>query len=237
MKRVVISAPFGNYLNFPEAASTLGTFTWEYRGGTMYRLWRCLRTLRYYPRLKAWVNKLGLPNPGIRSLPYLGYYGDKIISVAAFNEEDWRRVLKAAASLCPLAIEMNISCPNVEHYAAELDIAVDYSDIVILKLPPVGYMPTAKRAASLGFRRFHCCNTLPTPGGGLSGKPLMQLSLRAVAEVREHADVLIGGGGITSVEDAMKYFEAGATNVSLASCLFFPWNWSLPERIAHALRT
>ena len=64
--RLVISAPFGNYLEGAMCSiRTLGTFTFNRRGGWLWRIFRVLWTVRYYHRLGAWVNRLGLPNPGI----------------------------------------------------------------------------------------------------------------------------------------------------------------------------
>jgi len=62
LKPLVVSAPFGNYIQPDGCTATLGTFTAASRPG---RLWRILKTVRYYPRLRAWVNKIGLRNPGI----------------------------------------------------------------------------------------------------------------------------------------------------------------------------
>ena len=54
MHKLVIAAPFGNYLDFPATTSTLGTFTAKSRGGIAWRLWQILKTVRYYPGLQAW---------------------------------------------------------------------------------------------------------------------------------------------------------------------------------------
>jgi dihydroorotate dehydrogenase len=66
------------------------------------------------------------------------------------------------------------------------------------------------------------------PAGVMSGKPLMQLSLAAIRDFREafgDSVTLIGGGGITSVDDARTYLSTGADHVALGSMLFNPLNW------------
>ena len=62
VKRLIISAPFGNYLQPEGTTPTLGTFTLARRPG---RIQRIIRTVRWYPRIGAWVNRIGLRNPGI----------------------------------------------------------------------------------------------------------------------------------------------------------------------------
>ena len=57
-----ISAPFGNYVKPKGCISVTGTFTRNPQGN---RLWSVLKTLRYNRKLGGWVNKLGLPNPGL----------------------------------------------------------------------------------------------------------------------------------------------------------------------------
>ena len=61
LQPIIIGAPFGNHLRFAGATPTLGTFTVANRGGLLWRLWRCLLTLRYRPEMGGWVNRLGLP--------------------------------------------------------------------------------------------------------------------------------------------------------------------------------
>jgi dihydroorotate dehydrogenase len=252
LKKLIVSAPFGNYLQWPNVTPTMGTFTREYRGGKLKRLWRVMRTVWYYPGICAWKNKLGLPNPGIQSLVDGEYAGvdlsDKIVSISARQTTDWLVLFDTLLRRKPLLIEMNVSCPNCPNEKDETDYDRVLSSSlvspqrVIVKLPPVNYEHYVRKAMAYGVNRFHCCNTLPTPGGGMSGKPLMLLSLRAIAEVYKIGQqmgvepaTVIGGGGITSFADAERYQEAGATNVAVASVLFFPWAWSTVREIADKL--
>jgi dihydroorotate dehydrogenase len=244
MKSLIIGAPFGNYLERPYATSTLGTFTLARRGSTLYRWWRVVRMLRYDSRIGGWVNKLGLPNPGIDSVR-LGQ-PSRIISVYGFSEYEWASLITDCVIIQPIAVELNLSCPNVHSSPSVADvekavgIALDNSLKVIAKLPPVRWMDLARPLFSMGVRHFHLCNTIPTPGGGVSGKPLKQYSLWAVREVRaawaEEVDI-IGGGGITGEEDVIDYLVAGADRVSVASMLLNPLNHRKLESIAHTVDT
>lgn len=242
---IIIGAPFGNYIRIPNTTQTIGTFTSAYRGGFWTRVWRALSTVRYYHGIRAWKNRMGLPNPGIASL--VGQvHEDKIISVMGFEESDWVRCVETALACRPLAIELNASCPNCPgedrtKYPETLKRLVRLSrKELILKLPPVGYEKLLWTAVDAGISSFHCCNTLPTPGGGLSGKPLKLLSLRCANDVmiwsywgqRYKITRLVGGGGVTHHEDADDYFRLGCTNVAVASVLFNPFNWNRIQKIA-----
>jgi dihydroorotate dehydrogenase len=239
MKSLIIGAPFGNYLDRPYATSTTGTFTLARRGGTLYRWWRVLRTLRYDSRIGGWVNKLGLPNPGIYSVHT--EQSSRIVSVYGFSSEEWVSLIAECIRMHPLAVELNLSCPNVHSSPSvaevekAVEMALDNCLEVIAKLPPVRWMDLARPLFSMGVRHFHLCNTIPTPGGGVSGKALKQYSMWAVRDVREawakEVDI-IGGGGVTEEKDVKDYLTAGANRVSVASMLLNPLNHRKLESLA-----
>jgi dihydroorotate dehydrogenase len=236
MRRVVVSAPFGNYVRPAGVTPTLGTFTVSARPG---RLWRVLRTVRYSRRMGAWVNRIGLRNPGIGWLARRVDAGRAdvsgcLVSVHGFEESEWGRLIRDTAALRPLAVELNVSCPNIgevswpEWLFREAVRACGEAGVgVVVKIPPVRFERMVSEALSGGVRAFHCCNTLPVPGGGLSGRPLRPLSLRAVGDVRRMAlesgvgggVVVIGGGGVTGAEDVDAFAEAGADRVAVGSAL------------------
>jgi dihydroorotate dehydrogenase len=251
MQSLLISAPFGNYIRRSYATSILGTYTLAPRAGFVKRWWRVLCTLRYNRHTGGWVNKLGLPNPGLKGLAERVAWGldvsRDIISVFGFSRDEWTEIVASAASLRPLAVELNLSCPNVGHSALVSEvgqaIAAGFGcglTTIIAKLPPVRWMELARPLYALGIRHFHLCNTMPVAGGALSGKPLKQYSLWAVAEVRQtwgnEVDIT-GGGGITGVEDVYDYIKAGANRVSVASMLLNPLNYCKLESIARASKT
>lgn len=237
---IIISAPFGNWCNYPGATSTLGTFTLKYRGGIAKRLWRCALTLRPYPRAGAWINRLGLPNPGIDSLGH-GNYSDKIISIHGFDADEWRLLAYGTTGTGRNAgmVELNLSCPNVghTHYVTDVRGAVrwlqEHTVGIIAKLPPVRWMNYVDPLYDMGVRHFHCFNTIPTPGGGISGKPLRHYVLWATEEItHKYSDaVVIAGGGVTCLQDVKDYITAGADHVAIGSALLNPFRWKTIRRL------
>ena len=231
LRPLTISAPFGNYIRPEGCTATLGTFTVEDRPG---RPWRIAKTVRYYPRLKAWVNQIGLRNPGIGYVQRKAAAGkldlsDKLVSVHGFNDADWQYLLQRIAELRPMGVELNMSCPNVGHinwprrlFADALATGVP----VVVKLPPVNYRMMADAALEQGVRVFHACNTLPVPAGGLSGAPLKPVALQCVRDLRQHAGSgelhLIAGGGIRCPQDLTDYHEAGADSFAVGTIVMNP---------------
>ncbi len=226
MHRLIISAPFGNYIQPKNATATIGTFTLQNRPG---RFKQILKTVRYYPSLGAWTNKIGLRNPGIDSLIGKDLKG-KILSIHGFNQHDWVDLLHDVNFLDrPLALELNFSCPNVTDEKFDYELICTKArrvvPCVIVKIPPINYQTMIFEANLAGVSIFHCTNTLPMPNGGMSGKPLKKFSLDAVANVRRliPSCTIIGGGGVTSTKDIDDYVAAGANHVAIGSGLFNPF--------------
>jgi dihydroorotate dehydrogenase len=241
----IIGAPFGNYLQREGWISTIGTFTPKYRGGLPYRLWRCARTLRYSRENRGWINKLGLPNPGRQWLmTHPKEMTGKIVSLGVAHDdtvEDWVRLLidVGGRDTQPLAYEINASCPNekaglgMSTLLFEAFSCLPNSVPVFVKIPPVNFEPVVETALAYNLIRFHACNTLPTPRGGLSGPMLRPCVLSAIAYIRKrcaHA-AIIAGGGVRCGADASAYYGAGADHVATASAWFNPWNWRHLESV------
>lgn len=234
IRPLIIGAPFGNYIQPNGCTATLGTFTAERRGGVINRAWRILLTVRYYRRMRAWVNKIGLRNPGIDWLSAKVQAGkidvsDKLVSIHGFTPDDWWVLLEKAAKLKPLAIEMNLSCPNVGHISWPPELferAVATGVPIIAKVPPVNYDTMVEQAVAAGVRTLHCCNTLPNPGGGMSGTPLKHVALQCVQDLQKKpywGDLtVIGGGGIYTPGDIDAYADLGVKHVAIATKLFNP---------------
>ena len=239
VRPLIISAPFGNYIQPAGSTPTLGTFTAAARSG---RVRRILASVRYYWRIRAWVNKIGLRNPGIDWLVSKVESGkvdvaDKLVSIHGFEPDDWWTLLDKTAGIKPLAIELNMSCPNVGEvdWPAELfERAVATGVPIIAKLPPVNYRTLFCQATDAGVRWFHCCNTLPVPAGGMSGKPLKPVALQCMADIRENLAgdlwddlTIIGGGGVTDPSDIDDYVAAGAKHVAVGTKVMHPkYLWS-----------
>ena len=231
---LIISAPFGNYIQPPGTTATLGTFTTYRRGGWPARIWRILYTVRWNPFKQRWRNRIGLRNPGIDWLVEQVNSGkkdvsDKIVSIHGMTNEEWGPVLDKCAALKPMAIELNISCPNVGHISWPEDLferAVATGISIIVKIPPVQYGQMVDDAVAAGVRMFHCCNTLPSPKGGVSGAPLREVALECIADLRNRPDwdelTVIGGGGVYQPEHVDAYAELGVRYVAIATKLFNP---------------
>lgn len=224
---LIISAPFGNYIQPEGVTPTVGTFTAQRRGGRPAAFGRALLTTRYYRRLGAWVNKIGLRNPGIESVKPFPRYGKPLsqclLSVHGFTAADWDLLLDKVAQLQPLAVELNISCPNVgeiswpDHLFAH---AVATGVPVIVKIPPIRYEEMVRDAVESGVPWIHATNTLPVPRGGMSGVPLKPLALDAVRRLRAEFGSelgIIGGGGIRGPQDLVEYAEAGADRFAVGT--------------------
>jgi dihydroorotate dehydrogenase len=227
LRGLIISAPFGNYIQPEGATPTIGTYTAQRRGGRSAAFGRALLTVRYYRRLGAWVNRIGLRNPGIDSLATTPKYGrptsECLLSVHGFDPADWETLLARTARLGPLAVELNVSCPNVGEVswpAHMFEDAVASGVPVIVKIPPIRYEQMVEDALSAGITWVHATNTLPVPRGGMSGAPLKPLALTVVERLRARyaTDVrIIGGGGIRAAADIADYARAGADRFAVGT--------------------
>ena len=80
------------------------------------------------------------------------------------------------------------------------------------------------------FRPLRCYRC----GAGLSGPAIRPVALDAVWRIARTVDIpVIGVGGISSVDDALKFFMAGASGVQVGTAIFY--DPELPERIIDRL--
>ena len=216
-----IAAPFGNYLRTKKARSVIGTFTLSPRPGLVKQI---IKTLRY--KNGAWYNAIGLRNPGIDAGLKYYYRSDKdVISVASIEPGDWKRLNRVLPESADM--EVNISCPNVEHYknyVGGVDSFLNGKRKVIVKLSPTTSDAMIEHLMHCGFTSFHCCNTLPTEDGAMSGKGLREYSSTMINTVRfmNHNAEIIAGGGIQTMDDIRYYSRFGATSFSIGSVCFHP---------------
>lgn len=148
------------------------------------------------------------------------------------------------------ALELNISCPNVAHggmafgtnpqVAEKLTKAVKAvsGDVpVYVKLTPnvTDIVEIAKAVEAGGADGLSMINTLlgmkidiknrkPVLGnvmGGLSGAAVKPLAIRMIYQVSHAVNIpIIGEGGISSAEDVIEFFLAGASAVQVGSAHF-----------------
>ncbi len=148
------------------------------------------------------------------------------------------------------ALELNISCPNVKHggmafgtdpqVAEKLTMAVKAAsgDVpVYVKLTPnvTDIVEIAQAVEAGGADGLSMINTLlgmkinlktrkPVLGnvmGGLSGTAIKPLAIRMIYQVSHAVNIpIIGEGGISSAEDVIEFFLAGASAVQVGSAHF-----------------
>jgi dihydroorotate dehydrogenase (NAD+) catalytic subunit len=195
------------------------------------------------------LNSIGLQGPGIdglidRMLPALGDLGIPIwVSVGGFSAEDY-------ASSCErldgrddvAAIELNLSCPNVEEApetSAEIVAAARAATTKPLyaKLSPAIWdvAEAARACVAAGADGLSLVNTirglaldpetlrpqLALGAGGYSGPALRPIALACVYACAQAVDVpIVGMGGVSSGTDALELVAAGASAVALGTVLF-----------------
>jgi dihydroorotate dehydrogenase (NAD+) catalytic subunit len=173
-----------------------------------------------------------------------------IVSVGGWSPHEYAVVVaRIAANASVRAIELNVSCPNVESGcisigtdAAETRALVERcrgeTDLpVLVKLSPnvadIGAI--AEAAADGGAAGLVVVNTLRGialdretlqpllggGGGGLSGPAIKPVGLHAVHRVFECTGLPVAGmGGVASAADVVEYLAAGAAIVGVGTALF-----------------
>jgi dihydroorotate dehydrogenase (NAD+) catalytic subunit len=192
------------------------------------------------------LNSIGLANPGRErflrdQLPRLRALGMPLwISVGGFSAAEYAETCAALEDV--EAIELNLSCPNVDEAAdsaAEIVAACRAATSLPLyaKLsaahPDVGAVARAVEAA--GADGLSLINTLrglaldprtlqpvlARVTGGLSGPSLKPVALAAVHACRTATQLpIIGMGGIATAQDVIEFLSCGARDVALGTVLF-----------------
>ena len=148
------------------------------------------------------------------------------------------------------ALELNISCPNVKHggmaFGTDPQVAENLTKAVkaasgdvpvYVKLTPnvTDIVEIAQAVEAGGADGLSMINTLlgmkinlktwkPVLGnimGGLSGTAIKPLAIRMIYQVSHAVNIpIIGEGGISSAEDVIEFFLAGASAVQVGSAHF-----------------
>ena len=223
-----ISPPFGNYLRFDGCIPIRGSFTLRPRDGLFLQI---LKTLRYSTDHQGWVNQIGLRNRGL-DYAVRTYSKGEVVSIAIQDAKQIPEIVQRIPS--SMDIELNVSCPNVGksivQYTPELKSFLnDKRTWCIVKLPPDLPLQSIDAYYKDGFRQFHCCNTLSTGRGGVSGPTLRPYVLQMVKTIKTeyHDTVVIAGGGVRDVASAREYAACGADHISISTLCFNPVAMSL----------
>jgi dihydroorotate dehydrogenase (NAD+) catalytic subunit len=237
---------FGDELleRFPFSAFVSKTVTLEPRqGNPPPRLWEVAGGL---------MNSIGLPNKGLdgyleHDLPALAALPvPLIVNVMGFSREEVGQLVEAFAERAEVsALELNVSCPNVETglvMGADPDETAQLVTRVrpltdkplIVKLTPnASDVPSVAVAAqAAGADAVSLINTLrgmaldPRTGkpwlggvtGGVSGPAVRAIALAQVHAVAQVVEIpIVGMGGVQSARHARDLLEAGATLVAVGT--------------------
>ena len=203
------------------------------------------------------LNAIGLENVGVdrflrEKLPYLKRCGARVVvNILADLVEEYADLAGHFHGVDGIdAIEVNISCPNVQKggvafgsdplMAATVVRAVKEraSQPVIVKLSPnvTDIACMGRAVADAGADAISLINTLigmavdihhrrpklANITGGLSGPAIKPIALRMVWQVAQAVSIpVIGIGGIATAEDAVEFFLAGAQAIQVGTANFY----------------
>ncbi|MGC8763430.1 MAG: dihydroorotate dehydrogenase [Acidobacteriota bacterium] len=202
------------------------------------------------------INAIGLQNIGVEAFlkekaPLLRKVDT--VFVANFYGHTVEEYAEAARLLggepCLGALEMNVSCPNIQaggiHFGTDPAVLFRVTEAcrkatekpLWVKLSPNVSDPVAvaRAAEAAGADALSCTNTLPAMAidverrtfrihnkvGGLSGPALKPVALRIAYQVSRAVKIpVVGIGGIATAEDALEFLLAGAAAFQVGTALF-----------------
>jgi dihydroorotate dehydrogenase (NAD+) catalytic subunit len=191
------------------------------------------------------LNAIGLANPGrerflAEHLPRLRELGIPLwVSVGGFSADDYAETCSHLDEI--EAIELNLSCPNVDEAAdsaAEIvgacRRATDLTLYAKLSAAHPDVAEVARAVAAAGADGLSLINTLRAialdshlrpvlarGSGGLSGPALKPVALHAISACHVVTDLpIVGMGGIQTGRDALEFAACGARDVALGTVLF-----------------
>src|SRR5438874_3467574 len=194
------------------------------------------------------LNAIGLANPGIErflshTLPQLAGLGIPIwVSVGGFSTGDYAETCERLDGEKIGAIELNLSCPNVDEVPESISETVAAARAattkpLYAKLSPAvaDVAETARAAEAAGADGLSLVNTirglaldeqtlrpvLARGPGGLSGPALRPVALAAVHACRRATALpIVGMGGVATGRHVLELLAAGADDVALGTILF-----------------
>ena len=175
-----------------------------------------------------------------------------VVSLVGSVPEDFEMMIKQFENCKVLAYELNLSCPHVAKVGLEVGddpelvkkiVTTVKNTATVPVIAKVGlgtsnYLNTVGTAIDSGIDAITAINTvrataidvetqrpiLSNKFGGLSGTPIKPIALRCVYEISSKYDVpIIGCGGISTWEDAVEFFLAGASAIQLGSAIGDNW--------------
>ena len=226
---------------------------------------------RMHETASGMLNAIGLQNPGVdawleHDLTWLQGKGvPVVVSIAGKSVEEFREVaarLRGRAGIA--AVEVNLSCPNVEHRGLVFACQPGPSEAVVRAVREVTDVPVfgkltpdvtdiaeiARAVLDAGADGLSLINTTlgmavdPETGrprirntfGGMSGPAIKPIAVRAVHQVHQARPEapIIGMGGVRRVEDVVELVRVGATAVAVGTATFA--DPFTTQRLVHGLR-
>lgn len=204
----------------------------------------------------GFINAVGLPNPGVKEyaeeLKATKNGGEIVIIASIYGAlpEEFATIAEVVERAGADAVELNLSCPNVEGVGMEVGqdpnlvmnivraVKKTVKVPVFAKLTPniSDITVVAKAAADAGADGLVAINTiraiaidvetgrpiLANKMGGLSGPAIKPVALRCVYEVsRTVSTPVIGCGGVTCWQDAVEFLLAGASAVQIGTAIAY----------------
>ncbi|MFV0335816.1 MAG: dihydroorotate dehydrogenase [Tropicimonas sp.] len=201
------------------------------------------------------LNSIGIPSKGLdyfiaNVIPFYQRYDvPLVVSISAHNADDFARTCEEISVPGVDAIEVNISCPNIEEDGKAFAMRPSTTHTVMTRLRAATDLPlwakltpntgetteVALAAQEAGADALVVANTLlamaidirtrkPRLGnlmGGLSGPTLKPITLRMAYQCARAVDIpVIGCGGISTAEDVIEYLIAGACAVQVGTATF-----------------
>lgn len=214
------------------------------------------------------MNAIGIPSRGIeyyrsQVIPsYADFTSPLIVSISADTSELFANAVSEMALPSVAAIEVNISCPNLEADGMAFAMSPDMTFEVIsairkksdfplwAKLTPNAgnVVEVALAAEAAGADVIVMGNTMlamsidihtrrPRLGnvmGGLSGPAIKPVALRMVHQCYRALNIpVIGCGGISSADDAIEFMLAGASAIQVGTASFI--DPSIMQKIINGL--
>jgi dihydroorotate dehydrogenase (NAD+) catalytic subunit len=190
------------------------------------------------------LNAIGLANPGIDA-----FLSEKLqrltgltwVSVGGFKTKDYTELCERLDREEIDAVELNLSCPNVDEVPESVGEVVAAARAATTKplyaklAPSSDVAELARAAEAAGADGLSLVNTvkglaldertlrpvLARGAGGLSGPALRPLALAAVFAAYEATSLpIVGMGGVATGRDALELLAAGASDVALGTILF-----------------
>ena len=175
-----------------------------------------------------------------------------IVSLVGSVPDDFKMMIEEFKNCNVTAFELNLSCPHVAKVGLEVGDdpelvkkivttvknSTNVPAIAKVGLGTTNYLNTVKTAIDSGIDAITAINTvramaidvetqrpiLSNKFGGLSGTPIKPIALRCVYEISSKYDIpIIGCGGISTWEDAIEFFLAGASAIQIGSAIGDNW--------------